>query len=437
VKFKLNFPYEKSKIGSLNSDSVKPCCAEVSRGFSDNKSNNGGQSESFYFLNIFKPRGITSFDVIYKLRKRLKTKKIGHSGTLDPLAEGVMQVGVGKATRLLDYLGSDKKYVAKIRFGYLSSTCDSEGVISFFNVPKFTKDELLSALKSMTGTIEQIPPAFSAVKTGGKKLCDLARKGGENSKNPDFKHFEENENQAEILTEPALMEDSLRSNSLFEPDFAELKNEKPFCEQDFSVLKKRVQNEPNFLMKYINQSLVDVEIPKRNVTIYEAKLLDFTQKASCSADCCGEEGVKPNMEATIEIFCSKGTYIRSFAVDLAQKLGTCGYLTDLKRTLAGNFKVEDSIQIDDVKPETDGVNPCCALNLPFYELNYEECKKVLNGVGFSARNNVLETGVKKLHNFDNSLEALSNQHFMLIFENKLVSIAVLSDNNFVCKKVFK
>ena len=73
----------------------------------------------FYFLNIFKPCGITSFDVIYKLRKILKIKKIGHSGTLDPLADGVMQVGVGKATRLLDYLGSDKKYVAK----YASGIC--------------------------------------------------------------------------------------------------------------------------------------------------------------------------------------------------------------------------------------------------------------------------------------------------------------------------
>ena len=173
MKFKL----PNNKLNAQNADA-----AAVSHDFADEKSNNGTQNEAFYFLNIFKPRGITSFDVVYKLRKCLKIKKIGHSGTLDPLAEGVMQVGVGKATRLLDYLGSDKKYVAKIRFGYFSSTADAEGDITQFNIPNFTKDDLLCALKSMEGQIEQIPPAYSAIKVGGKKLCDLARKKEKNGK---------------------------------------------------------------------------------------------------------------------------------------------------------------------------------------------------------------------------------------------------------------
>ena len=77
-----------------------------------------------YFLNINKPKGISSFDVIRELRKRLKIKQIGHSGTLDPLASGVLQIAVGNATKLLDYLDSDKEYIADIIFGYVTDTFD-------------------------------------------------------------------------------------------------------------------------------------------------------------------------------------------------------------------------------------------------------------------------------------------------------------------------
>ena len=81
-----------------------------------------------YFLNINKPKGITSFDVVRVLRKKLGIKQIGHSGTLDPLASGVMQVAVGNATKLLDYLDSDKEYIASIKFGYVSTTFDDDSV---------------------------------------------------------------------------------------------------------------------------------------------------------------------------------------------------------------------------------------------------------------------------------------------------------------------
>ena len=106
--------------------------------------------EAFYFLNVFKPKNITSFDVIYKLRKLLNIRQIGHSGTLDPMAEGVMQVGVGKATKLLDYLSSDKEYIAKIKFGYTSSTLDLEGEITkvkTFDTKPMTVEDVMLELK--------------------------------------------------------------------------------------------------------------------------------------------------------------------------------------------------------------------------------------------------------------------------------------------------
>lgn len=129
-----------------------------------------------YFLNVYKDKGITSFDVIYKLRKILNIKKIGHSGTLDPLASGVLQVAVGNCSRLLEYLNDDKEYLADIKFGYSSTTDDDEGEKTFIKEPKFEKSELLKILKLFEGKIRQIPPKYSAIKVGGKKLCDIARK---------------------------------------------------------------------------------------------------------------------------------------------------------------------------------------------------------------------------------------------------------------------
>ena len=132
-----------------------------------------------YFLNINKPKNISSFDGIKFLRKKLKIKQIGHSGTLDPLAEGVMQIGIGKATKLLDYLESDKTYIAEIKFGYITETYDCEAQEIFVNNPDFNKNELTNTIKCFIGKTKQIPPKYSAIKIGGKKLCDIVRKNPE------------------------------------------------------------------------------------------------------------------------------------------------------------------------------------------------------------------------------------------------------------------
>lgn len=127
---------------------------------------------------IDKPKGITSFDVIRKLRKILKEKKIGHTGTLDPLATGLMLICLGKATKLAaDLEAEDKVYLASFELGYSTDTYDIEGKILEKSDKIVTIDELEKSTKKFVGSIKQIPPMYSAIKVEGKKLYELARKG--------------------------------------------------------------------------------------------------------------------------------------------------------------------------------------------------------------------------------------------------------------------
>lgn len=277
-----------------------------------------------YFLNINKPKGITSFDVIRYLRKRLNIKQIGHSGTLDPLASGVMQVAVGYCTKLLDYLDSDKTYVADIKFGYTSETFDEEGEKTFIKTPDFSKEQLIICLNSFLGKTLQTPPKYSAVKINGKKACDLARKNKDD----------------------------------------------------------------------------DIKIAQREIEIYAIKLLDFE-----------------NDIAKIEVKCKKGTYIRSLVNDLGEKLGCGAHLTDLKRTMAGNFKIESSNNLEDEVLKL--ISPLKCIHLEQHPLNDEEFQKILNG-NFIVNN------------------TFKNDDFILLTkDNKLVSIAKISDNLIKPKKIFK
>ena len=131
----------------------------------------------FGFLNIYKHRGMTSNAVIAVLRKSLKIRQIGFSGTLDPLAEGVLPVAVGKATKLIDYLNSDKSYIATAKFGMVSDTFDCEGVMTnLVDAPYITLNDLKQALEQFKGEIVQKPPIYSAVHVNGKRLYELARK---------------------------------------------------------------------------------------------------------------------------------------------------------------------------------------------------------------------------------------------------------------------
>ncbi|HNW26313.1 MAG TPA: tRNA pseudouridine(55) synthase TruB [Candidatus Gastranaerophilaceae bacterium] len=161
----------------------------------------------FGFLNVYKPTGMTSHDVISVLRKISGIKQIGHSGTLDPFAQGVLPIAIGKATRLIEYLNDDKEYLAEISFGKATDTYDCDGrAISECN-SEIALNDLQKALKTFEGEIFQTPPIYSAIKVKGKKLYEYARKGQEIEIEPrkvfieriELKSFDEESQKAQVL----------------------------------------------------------------------------------------------------------------------------------------------------------------------------------------------------------------------------------------------
>lgn len=259
----------------------------MEKDFSGVNPQNSEKKQLFGFLNIYKPVGMTSHDVVAVLRRVTKIKQIGHTGTLDPFAEGVLPVCIGKATRLIEYLQDDKEYLATIQFGASTNTFDLDGEKTFTSDKKVKKEEIIEALKSFEGEISQLPPIFSAIKVKGKKLYEYARKGEE------------------------------------------------------------------------------VEIQPRKVFIENIELNSFDEESQ---------------QAQVLIKCSKGTYIRSIANDLGEKLGCGGYLVKLVRTQAGNFRVENSIQLDGIDVENNLLNPLDVMDLPKISVNDEDLARIKNGM---------------------------------------------------------
>lgn len=131
----------------------------------------------FGFININKPSGITSQKVISIIRKITGIKQIGHAGTLDPIASGVLPVAIGKATKLIDYLSYDKEYIVSMYLGKISDTYDTEGIVRDTGFRKIERREIEKIIPLFLGEQEQLPPIYSAVHYKGKRLYELARKG--------------------------------------------------------------------------------------------------------------------------------------------------------------------------------------------------------------------------------------------------------------------
>lgn len=250
-------------------------------------SGNPDNKSLFGFLNIYKPVGMTSHDVVSVLRRVTKIKQIGHTGTLDPFAEGVLPICIGKATRLIEYLQDDKEYLATVQFGAATNTFDLDGEKVFTSDKKVSRDDIKEGLKSFEGEILQLPPIFSAIKVKGKKLYEYARKGEE------------------------------------------------------------------------------VEIQPRKVVIENIELKNFDEELQ---------------QAQILLKCSKGTYIRSIANDLGKNLGCGGYLIKLIRTQAGKFRVENSVQLDEIDVESNLINPLDILNLPKIAVDNGDLARIKNGM---------------------------------------------------------
>jgi len=143
-------------------------------------------AEVFGFLNVDKPLGLTSHDVVGRVRRIFRLRRVGHAGTLDPLATGVLVVCVGRATRLSEYMmASTKGYRATVQLGAVTTTYDAEGdVTATHDASHITRTAVESILPRFTGEIQQLPPMYSAVKQGGKKLYELVREGKQVERKP-------------------------------------------------------------------------------------------------------------------------------------------------------------------------------------------------------------------------------------------------------------
>ena len=259
---------------------------------------------------VNKQKNCTSHDVVYKVRKIVK-EKVGHTGTLDPLAEGVLPLLIGKGTLCSKYLiEHDKEYEIVLKLGISTETMDGEGKVI---ENKEVEEELLDKkhveeiLESFVGKQKQTPPIYSAIKVKGKKLYEYARRGEK------------------------------------------------------------------------------VEIPKREIEIYEIKLIAINREKK---------------EIEFKVSCSKGTYIRSLCTDIAKKLGTIGYMSELKRLKVGNFKIEDTIIIDENIRKEDIEKKLITIEELFktkekIELNTKKLILFLNGVKLNENK---EDGVYRIYN---------------------------------------
>lgn len=249
-------------------------------------------------INVNKKAEMTSFDVIAILRKILNMKKIGHTGTLDPDATGVLPVCVGKGTKLVEMLtANDKQYIAGVKLGIVTDTQDLSGNILEKTNPCIDNATLKSTIMSFMGESEQIPPMYSAIQVNGERLYKLAREG------------------------------------------------------------KTVEREPR---KIFISNIVLNSYNKEENTFY------------------------------MTVDCSKGTYIRTLANDIGQKLGCGAALSSLERTKSGRFSIDKSFTLDEIRNMAEKNDFSFILNLPDVMSEFEKTilaeqnsKKLIYGVPFN------------------------------------------------------
>ena len=242
-------------------------------------------------LNIFKNKGMTSFDVVSKVRKVANEKKVGHTGTLDPEATGVLPVCLGRATKIIDYImNSEKGYSVKFKLGIKTTTYDLEGeILEERDISHINDKEVFEVINSFKGEYCQVPPMFSALKKNGVRLYELARKG------------------------------------------------------------------------------IEVEREGRNITIYSI------------------ENIKIDLPyVSMDVTCSKGTYIRSLCYDIGEKLNVFATMTELKRFKTASFEEKNSINIeelteDNIKNYIISIEEAL-INYPKITLSKGYSKLIINGV---------------------------------------------------------
>ena len=231
-------------------------------------------------LIVDKPQGVTSHDIVAAVRGALHMKRVGHAGTLDPMATGVLVVGFGNATRLLNVIVEhDKTYEATIRLGQRTTTDDADGeIVSTRPAPAMSREALQAVVDArFTGTIEQVPNTYSAIKINGQRAYDLARDGQE----------------------------------------VRLKA-RPVTIHEFAVLDAR----PVLVASGEDRSGDALE-------------------GRTPGDDESRDGSVPVLDVDVRVACSAGTYIRALARDLGEALGVGGHLTRLRRTRVGRYRADD------------------------------------------------------------------------------------------------
>ncbi|MDX6695257.1 MAG: tRNA pseudouridine55 synthase [Blastocatellia bacterium] len=306
-------------------------------------------------LIIDKPAGPTSHDAVARVRRALKEKRVGHTGTLDPFATGVLVILVGRATRLAQFLsGATKEYEALIRFGYSTDTGDSTGK---------PKSDVQSPKSKVQGREEEVQGPKSKVQSQEGEGLSLEAEGL--SVKPDGveldglspKHWTDDEIEAALA--------SLRGERLQEPPM-------------YSA--KKVQGQ-----KLYEMARRGVEIERRPVpvTIHELEAV----RAGAGEPSLHHELLLHNEDGTcdlsIRVACSAGTYIRVLAEEVGTRLGTGAHLAALRRTRAGQFHINQSVPLDEL-PERDATNlllpPDAALSfMPFVHLTGEEARRATQG----------------------------------------------------------
>jgi len=263
-------------------------------------------------LLLHKPTGMTSNAALSRVKRVLKNKSAGFAGTLDPMATGVLPIALGEATKCLPYIEDvDKEYEFTVRWGIKTDTLDTEGKIISENANRPTEDEIQNILKNFTGEISQIPPAYSAIKINGQRAYDLARAG----QAPEMKSRIITIHNLELLPSPAVP-DQWSGTAGEEGAVSRSETEKVAEGDNEKKIKNGKCSRPN---PHASQGTSPLQ---------------------------GEEN---HFEySSFRVTCSKGTYIRSLARDMAYALGTLGHLTALARTRAGKFALADCIALDDL-----------------------------------------------------------------------------------------
>ncbi len=264
-----------------------------------------------------KEAGISSNTAVNRVKHLVNAQKAGHLGTLDVLGEGVLPITLNKATRLFDYyLTKDKTYRAIFVFGFQTTTLDCEGEVDGINFKEISPPEIQKVLSKFKGKIKQVPPLYSSIKIGGKSAYKHARKG---------EQLELKSREIEIY--------------------------------DFKLLGEVKQQE--------KQLLIDRFLKFHNMEILQSKEISDSFKTNVFE---------------FEISCSAGTYIRSLCRDLAHQLSTYGTMLSIIRTRCGNFRIEESSNLNDIKNgKFTLIDVEKAIDLPCIFINEREGKDILDG----------------------------------------------------------